>query len=121
MGKGDCTEPPPRGRFPFGPSTEHCLPACRPRECNAVRPKQRLKAFRHAAKQWHTQWPNRASRGTCAITLRAENPKSYTTLGKPDPYPAIFNGTPAYAILNGFPWDRLQFLPMDYGKPSASK
>jgi hypothetical protein len=52
-----------------------------------------------------------------AITLRAQNPKSYTAIGQPDPYPAIFNGTPAYAILNGFPWDRLQFLPMDYGKP----
>lgn len=52
-----------------------------------------------------------------AITLRAQNPKSYTKLGQPDPYPALFNGTPVYAILNGFPWERLQFLPMDYGKP----
>ena len=25
--------------------------------------------------------------------------------------------SPVYAILNGFPWERLQFLPMDYGKP----
>jgi hypothetical protein len=52
-----------------------------------------------------------------AITLRAQNPKSYTKLGQPDPYPALFNGAPVYAILNGFPWERLQFLPMDYGKP----
>ena len=52
-----------------------------------------------------------------AITLRARNPKSYTAIGQADPYPALFNGTPAYAILNGFPWDRLQFLPMNYGKP----
>ncbi len=52
-----------------------------------------------------------------AITLRAQNPKSYTKLGQPDPYPALFKGTPVYAILNGFPWERLQFLPMDYGKP----
>lgn len=52
-----------------------------------------------------------------AITLRAQNPKSYTTVGLPDPYPTLFNGTPSYAVLNGFPWDRLQFLPMDYGKP----
>lgn len=51
-----------------------------------------------------------------AITLRAENPKSFTVRGEPDPYPALFAGTPAYAILNGFPWERLQFLPMDYGK-----
>jgi hypothetical protein len=52
-----------------------------------------------------------------AITLRAENPKSVTTRNLPDPFATIFGGTPAYAILEGFPWDRLQFLPMDYGKP----
>lgn len=52
-----------------------------------------------------------------AITLRANNPKSYTKLGQANPYPAIFNGTPAYALLNGVPWEKLQFLPHDYGKP----
>lgn len=52
-----------------------------------------------------------------AISLRVQNPKSYTQLGKPDPYTALFNGTAQYAILNGFPWDRLQFLPMNYGRP----
>jgi hypothetical protein len=51
------------------------------------------------------------------ISLRAQNPKSYTKLGQADPYPALFKGTPTYALLNGFPWERLQFLPMDYGKP----
>jgi hypothetical protein len=52
-----------------------------------------------------------------SISLRAQNPKSYTALGNPDPYPELFNGKPAYSILNGFPWNRLQFLPMNYGKP----
>lgn len=52
-----------------------------------------------------------------ALSIRAQNPKSYTALGQPDPYPALFAGKPSYAVLNGFPWDRLQFLPMDYGKP----
>jgi hypothetical protein len=52
-----------------------------------------------------------------AISLRVQNPKSYTALGQADPYAALFNGTPNYALLNGFPWDRLQFLPKDYGKP----
>ena len=52
-----------------------------------------------------------------AISLRAQNPLSYTALGKPDPYAELFAGTKRYAILNGFPWDRLQFLPMNYGKP----
>lgn len=52
-----------------------------------------------------------------AITLRAQNPKSYTQMGKPDPYPALFNGAPAWAILQGFPWEKLQFLPFNYGRP----
>lgn len=52
-----------------------------------------------------------------ALSIRAQNPKSYTALGKPDPYVALFAGQPSYAVLNGFPWDRLQFLPKDYGKP----
>lgn len=51
------------------------------------------------------------------ITLRSQNPKSYTATGQPDPYREIFEGTPEYAILDGFPWNRLQFLPKDYGKP----
>ncbi|MDQ2687467.1 MAG: DUF4124 domain-containing protein [Armatimonadota bacterium] len=52
-----------------------------------------------------------------AITLRADNPKSYTQRGEPDPYPELFGGKPAWSILQGFPWDKLQFLPMNYGKP----
>lgn len=52
-----------------------------------------------------------------AIALRAQNPKSYTAVGLENPYPELFNGTPAHAILRGFPWKRLQFLPRDYGKP----
>jgi hypothetical protein len=52
-----------------------------------------------------------------AITLRANNPKSYTQRGEKDPYPEIFGGKPAWSILQGMPWERLQFLPMDYGKP----
>lgn len=52
-----------------------------------------------------------------AISLRAQNPKSYTALGKPDPYPALFKGTSSSSILDGFPWDQLQFLPKDYGQP----
>ena len=52
-----------------------------------------------------------------AITFRAQNPKSYTKLGQANPYIALFGKTPAYAILNNFPWERLQFLPKDFGKP----
>ena len=52
-----------------------------------------------------------------AIALRLENPASYVARGEADPYPALFAGTPSYAVLKNFPWDRLQFLPRDYGKP----
>jgi hypothetical protein len=51
-----------------------------------------------------------------AIAIRAQNSVSYTVHGGPDPYPSLFDGKPAYTVLNGFPWDRLQFLPMHYGK-----
>lgn len=52
-----------------------------------------------------------------SISLRAENPLSRTALGQPDPYPRLTGGLPSYAIFNNFPWDHLQFLPMNYGKP----
>lgn len=52
-----------------------------------------------------------------SVSLRAQNPSTYTLMGKPNPYPALFEGKPAYAVLNGMPWDKLKFLPKDYGKP----
>ena len=52
-----------------------------------------------------------------AITLRADNPKSCTQRGEKDPLPELFGGKPAWSILQGMPWERLQFLPMNYGKP----
>ncbi|MHB1677807.1 MAG: DUF4124 domain-containing protein [Sulfuriferula sp.] len=51
-----------------------------------------------------------------AISLRFENSLSYTQIGQPNPYIALFNGVPNYFIMNGFPWNKLQFLPMNYGK-----
>lgn len=52
-----------------------------------------------------------------AITLRADNPKSLTRCGGKDPYPELFGGKPAWALLEGFPWEKLQFLPMNHGRP----
>lgn len=55
-----------------------------------------------------------------AISLRAQNPYSYVDReGKQlaNPYDEIFEKTKSNAILDGFPWDKLQFLPMHYGKP----
>ena len=54
-----------------------------------------------------------------AISLRLHNPKSSTARGALDPYPALFRGTSKGKIMDGFPWDRLQFLPQDFGKPQA--
>lgn len=50
-----------------------------------------------------------------ALSLRAQNADAYTALGNSDPYPALYQGKPAYAVLDGFPWEELQFLPKDYG------
>ncbi len=52
-----------------------------------------------------------------SVALRAENPKRYTTMGLPSPYPSLFDGTPNYNIMDRFPWDKMQFLPMNYGRP----
>jgi len=52
-----------------------------------------------------------------SVSIRAQNADSYTALGLANPYPALYENKPSYAVLNGFPWDKLQFLPMDYGKP----
>jgi hypothetical protein len=51
-----------------------------------------------------------------SISLRAQNVQSYTSMGQANPYPALFSNTAEYAVLDGFPWDKLQFLPKDYGK-----
>jgi hypothetical protein len=51
-----------------------------------------------------------------AISIRAQNPTSYIAQGQSDPYPKLFGGKAEYAVLDGFPWDKLQFLPKDYGK-----
>lgn len=52
-----------------------------------------------------------------SVSIRAQNADSYTALGLANPYPALYENKPSYAVLNGFPWDKLQFLPMNYGKP----
>ncbi|MDI1300168.1 DUF4124 domain-containing protein [Methylotenera sp.] len=51
-----------------------------------------------------------------AVVLRAQNPLSYTTQGLADPYPSVLEGKKSWDVLTGFPWDKLQFLPISYGK-----
>jgi CubicO group peptidase (beta-lactamase class C family) len=47
-------------------------------------------------------------------SLRAKNPKSYTQIGLQDPYKQLLQGDEQYTALNGFPWDKLQFLPFEH-------
>lgn len=53
-----------------------------------------------------------------SYSLRAENPKTVTATGGTDPWPAIFGGVAQYRIGNTIPWDDLEALPFDYGKPA---
>lgn len=71
-----------------------------------------LTIARAAQKYGFVMWDKAGS-----VSIRFQNPRSYTLLGKPDPYPALFNGTKQYDLFRNVPWDRLQFLPMHYGKP----
>jgi len=34
-----------------------------------------------------------------------------------DPWEQLLGGTPEYSVLESFPWDHLQAMPQDYGKP----
>lgn len=47
--------------------------------------------------------------------IRFENPLSRTAIGLPDPYPALLNGVHPYNIFAGFPWDKLRWLPGNFG------
>ncbi len=51
-----------------------------------------------------------------SVSLRFENPKPYTLAGQPSPYVALLQETPSYALMKGIPWDKMQFMPFDYGK-----
>jgi hypothetical protein len=50
-----------------------------------------------------------------AVSIRAQNASSYAT----NPYPALFDNKPNYEILKTLPWNRIQFLPFNYGKPAV--
>ncbi len=52
-----------------------------------------------------------------SVSMRMYNPKSYVLAGRTDPYPALFSGMASWDVLKNFPWDKVQFMPNDYGKP----
>jgi hypothetical protein len=43
---------------------------------------------------------------------------TYTLAGQADPYPALFGGMAYWQVLQNFPWDKMQFMPNNYGKPN---
>ena len=53
-----------------------------------------------------------------SVNFYAENPLPFIQTGAPNPYKQIFEGRASYDLLRGFPWSRLQALPLDYGKPN---
>lgn len=50
--------------------------------------------------------------GGSTVSVSGESPVSYTTRGLPNPY----NSIGASSALTGFPWDKLQAMPTDYGQ-----
>ena len=51
-----------------------------------------------------------------SLGIRATNSLTYTLQGRVDPYIQLLNGKRGYQVLDGFPWDKVQFLPFNYGK-----
>ncbi|WP_432490937.1 DUF4124 domain-containing protein [Kineococcus gypseus] len=42
------------------------------------------------------------------------------TAGAVDPWEELLGGAPHYRVMDGFPWEDLQALPQDYGRPDRS-
>ncbi|MGH3609493.1 MAG: hypothetical protein ACRDRD_15575 [Pseudonocardiaceae bacterium] len=53
-----------------------------------------------------------------AVAVDAEDPRPYETNGAPDPYTSLFPGG-QYSWLQGIPWQDLQAMAWDYGKPAS--
>lgn len=50
------------------------------------------------------------------VVIYAEDSTPYTAAGKSNPYTDMF-GSPQYYWMRNFPWDRMQAMPLNYGKP----
>lgn len=64
------------------------------------------------------------------ITIRIGDPTAYTAAGLPNPYTSgpgvggvgnsgLYQGLNPTLIMKNFPWDKLQALPFNYGKPAT--
>lgn len=52
-----------------------------------------------------------------AVSVAAEAGDGVRAATGTDPWPELLGGTPNHEVLSGFPWARMQVLPMDYGRP----
>lgn len=52
--------------------------------------------------------------GAVAVVTESGTPTKQVT--GTDPWPQLLGG-PSYSVMKNFPWDKLQVLPKDYGKP----
>jgi hypothetical protein len=68
---------------------------------------------------------------TPTLTMRLGDPTTYTAASMPDPYTSgpgvdgqgtrgLLDGGSQNAIMQNFPWNKLQALPYDYGEPKAA-
>ena len=55
-----------------------------------------------------------------AVAVVAENGAAEAAATGRDPWDEVLGETPSYLVLEHFPWDRLQALPQDYGRPGGS-
>ncbi len=55
------------------------------------------------------------------VAVTAESPTATIAATGVDPWKELMQGKPDYLIMKNFPWDKLQALPKDWGKPSSPK
>ena len=51
------------------------------------------------------------------VAIIAESPVGVQAKTGTDPWPSLLGGTPDYAVLQNFPWSKMQAMPRDFGKP----
>ncbi len=69
----------------------------------------------HAAQQYGFIVTDKAG----AVSVIGESGATEQAISGTDPWNAILDGAHTYQVLKGFPWDKLQALPRDYGQPSS--
>jgi 7-keto-8-aminopelargonate synthetase-like enzyme len=52
-----------------------------------------------------------------AVSVIAESGAGVQAKTGVNPWNAIMGSTPSYLMMRNFPWDKLQALPRNYGKP----